>query len=156
MLVLAPQCRLSSNWVLELDTLHALIKAIIEKFPVDTSSIYLTGQSMGGFGTWHLAEKYQELFAALIPLCGEAQWSGSPERVKVLKDVPVWVFHGAADDKVPIRMAEELVSELQKQHGNVRFTIYPDTGHDISNQTYQNPEIYQWLLQQTNTKFKLE
>jgi len=146
---ISPQCPLHSMWTMELDTLHALITEATQIYNIDRSRIYLTGLSMGGFGAWHLAEAYPELFAAVVPICGGAvPMIGFPERIKVLKDTPVWVFHGAKDDAVPLKNSEDLVDVLRKHNGNVRFTVYPDAGHDSWTETYDNPELYKWLLKQ--------
>ena len=146
---ISPQCPLHSMWTMELDALHALITEATQIYNIDRSRIYLTGLSMGGFGAWHLAEAYPELFAAVVPICGGAvAWIGFPERIKVLKDTPVWVFHGAKDDAVPLKNSEDLVDVLRKHNGNVKFTVYPDAGHDSWTETYDNPELYEWLLKQ--------
>lgn len=150
-LVVSPQCPEDTIWTNELDALHALLEAMIEKYNVDHSRIYLTGLSMGGFGTWHLAATYPSLFAAIVPICGgTTPFVGFPERIKALKDVPVWAFHGAKDEVVPIQGSQELVDVLKAHQGNVKFTVYPDTNHDSWTQTYENSELYQWLLQQKN------
>lgn len=98
-LVVSPQCPEDTIWANELDALHALLEGTIRDFRVDTSRIYLTGLSMGGNGAWHLAAAYPSMFAAVVPICGWANpLIGFPERIKVLKDVPVWAFHGAEDE----------------------------------------------------------
>ncbi|MBF8982678.1 prolyl oligopeptidase family serine peptidase [Lutibacter sp. B2] len=148
-IVVAPQCPTNSLWPIELDALYFLINKIIKEQNVDASRVYLTGLSMGGIGTWHLAEAYPNLFAAIIPICGGAvPFMGFPERIRVLKDIPVWAFHGDADDVVPLKMSEELVDELKNHNENVQLTVYPNVGHDSWTQTYNNPQIYEWLLQQ--------
>jgi predicted peptidase len=155
-IVVSPQCTAQSTWLVELDALHALIEKIIGAYQIDTSRIYLTGLSLGGFATWHLAAAYPSLFAAIVPICGGTIADlGFPERIKVLKDVPVWVFHGAQDEAVPLHMSQELVDVLQAHDGNVKFTVYPDVKHDSWTQTYANPELYAWLLQQQNHNFQL-
>jgi len=102
---------------------------------------------MGGFGSWHLALAHPNLFAALVPICGGVRPPyGDPERIKVLKDTPIWVFHGAQDEIVPLKNSQDLVDVLREHDGNVKFTIYPEAGHDSWSQTYENPEVYTWLL----------
>jgi len=148
-LVASPQCPENTIWANELDALHSLLSNLIEQYRVDTSRIYLTGLSMGGNGAWHLAAAYPSLFAAVVPICGWANTLiGFPERIKVLKDVPIWVFHGAEDEVVPLQGSQELVDVLKANRGNVKFTIYPDTDHDSWTQTYKNPILFEWLLQQ--------
>lgn len=153
-LVLSPQCPEDTIWAYELDALHALLKNIIEKYQIDKSRVYLTGLSMGGNGAWHLAAAYPSMFAALVPICGWADpHLGFPERIHVLKDVPVWAFHGAEDEIVPLQGSEVLVNVLKVKQGNVKFTVYPNTGHDSWTQTYENPELYEWLLRQKNENY---
>jgi len=148
-IVISPQCPLHSMWTMELDALHGLVLNAMKTYKVDKSRIYLTGLSMGGYGAWHLAEAYPRLFAAVVPICGGAlPMIGFPERIKVLKNVPIWAFHGAKDNVVPVERSQELVDVLKKNDGNVRFTIYPDAGHDSWTETYDNPELYEWLLKQ--------
>jgi len=80
----------------------ACSEEIIQKYPVQTEQIYLTGLSMGGYGTWHWAARHPRAFAALVPICGGAMpLTGFPERAAVLKEVPIWAFHGEDDQIVP-------------------------------------------------------
>jgi len=104
---------------------------------------------MGGYGAWHLAVDYPDLFAAVVPICGGmAHDSGIPEQIKVLKDVPIWIFHGEKDEAVPVKNSKELYDALKKIGGNVKLTIYPELGHDSWTTTYDNPNLYKWLLKQ--------
>ena len=141
-IAVSPQCPEGSWWTSELRVLNALLDEIIEKYSVDTKRIYLTGLSMGGFGTWSLATMQPERFAAIAPICGggEPRWAA-----RSLKDVPVWVFHGAKDTVVPPKRSEEMVEALKAQGGDVQFTLYPDAGHDSWTETYDNPELYEWF-----------
>ena len=105
--------------------------------------MYLTGLSMGGFGTWTLAAAYPRRFAAIAPICG----GGSPKDAPKLKSLPIWVFHGAQDKTVPLARSEDMVKALKGAGaGEVKFTVYPDAGHDSWTATYDNPELYSWLL----------
>jgi predicted peptidase len=145
----SPQCPAASQWTMEVDALHALLMDVVKTYAIDRRRIYLTGLSMGGYGAWHLAEAYPRLFAAMIPICGGTLPNiGFPERIKVLKDMPIWVFHGGQDDVVPLKNSQELVDVLTQHGGNVRFTVYPDAGHDSWTRTYANPEVFAWLLAQ--------
>lgn len=145
-ILVSPQCPLDipryDNWLLYLDAVNALLDEMIEKYSVDESRIYVTGLSMGGYGTWELAKQHPHKFAAIAPICG----GGSTEKLEKLKDVPVWVFHGAKDEVVSIDESEEMVDALRNAGGNVRFTVYPEAGHDSWTETYNNPELYSWLL----------
>lgn len=146
-ILLSPQCPVTSTWVQELEALSALLDEIIHTYPIDEERIYLSGLSMGGFGTWHFAEMEPDRFAALLPICGGyVPHIGFPERIKALKDVPVWTFHGELDQVVPIHLTEALVKALEEAGGHIRFTRYPDLGHDAWTRTYENPEVYEWLL----------
>jgi predicted peptidase len=128
----------------------SLLSSIIEEFQVDRRRIYLTGLSMGGRGTWALAVEYPEVFAALIPICGRVpDVDQFMEKVKVLKDVPIWVFHCAKDSTVPIENSESIVAALRAVQGNVSYTVYPDADHDSWTETYSNPELYHWMLSQS-------
>jgi predicted peptidase len=128
----------------DVDALKALVDEIKHKYRVDPDRVYVTGLSMGGFGTWALAAAYPKEFAAVMPICG----GGEPIWARKIKDVPAWVFHGAKDPVVPLKRSEEMVNALKKAGGNVRFTVYPDAGHDSWTETYNNPQVYEWLLQQ--------
>jgi predicted peptidase len=125
--------------------LNALLDDLQAKYKVDKDRIYLTGLSMGGFGTWALAEAHPERFAALVPICG----GGKPADAAKLKDLPIWVFHGAKDRTVPPDRSEAMVKALKEAGAkNVQLTMYPDAGHDSWSATYNNPEVWEWLFKQ--------
>jgi predicted peptidase len=126
------------------ESLAALLDEIVLNYQVDRDRVYLTGLSMGGYGTWTLAAAYPEKFAAIAPICG----GGSPEDAARLKGLPIWVFHGAKDKAVPLERSEEMVKAIEDSGGKVKFTVYPDAEHDSWTATYDNPELYQWLLEQ--------
>ncbi|GAB4574346.1 MAG: prolyl oligopeptidase family serine peptidase [Anaerolineae bacterium] len=146
-ITVSPQCPENHWWSDYLEALIALVDMISNQYAVDPDRIYLTGLSMGGYGTWHLAASYPDRFAAIAPICGGGLWAyGFPERVRELKHVPVWVFHGALDDVVPLSESEVLVRELEAAGGQVRFTVYSEADHDSWTQTYNNPDLYTWFL----------
>jgi predicted peptidase len=145
LIVLSPQCPDETTWWDHHLTLKALLDETVASYAVDTARIYLTGLSMGGYGTWSLATRYPGLFAAIAPICG----GGLPDLASALKDIPVWAFHGAEDDVVKLEVGQRIVDALRACGGNVRFTVYPGVGHDSWTQTYDNPELYQWFLQHT-------
>jgi predicted peptidase len=124
------------------EALNALLDEVCEKYRVDPDRIYVTGLSMGGFGTWSLAASRPGRFAALAPICG----GGNPRDASALKDIPVWVFHGAKDNVVPLSRSEEMVKALKDAGADVKFTVYDDAGHDSWTETYNNPGLYEWLL----------
>lgn len=142
-ITVSPQCPSGSSWLIEKDAVIALLDEIIAKYRVDTSRVYLTGLSMGGFGTWHIAAEYPERFAAIAPICG----GGQPLTAQYLKDMPVWAFHGAKDDIVPLKATEDMVNALRNIGNNVKFTVYPEAKHDSWTETYNNKALYEWFLQ---------
>ena len=148
MIVVSPQCPEGQWW--QPVELLALIDDIVEKYKVDEDRIYLTGLSMGGFGTWGLAAYAPHRLAAIAPICGggEVFWA------REFSHVPVWAFHGAKDSVVPLRRSEEMVEALKDDGGNVKFTVYPEAGHDSWTETYDNPRLYEWLLEQKRGKGK--
>ena len=145
-IVVSPQCPLTSWWTSQPLELTALLDEVVAKHKVDRERVYLTGLSMGGFGTWMLAAYTPERFAAIVPICG----GGETLAARRLTNVPAWVFHGAKDPVVPLKRSEDMVDALKKAGGNVTFTVYPDAQHDSWTATYENPEVYAWLLQQTH------
>lgn len=140
-IVVSPQCPKGRWW--ELFELATLLDEIVEKQKVDQDRIYVTGLSMGGFGTWSLAAYQPKRLAAIAPICG----GGEPFTVKLFAHLPAWVFHGAKDPVVPLARSEKMVEALKKLGGDVKFTVYPEAGHDAWTETYNNPELYQWLLE---------
>lgn len=144
---LSPLCPEEDWWLNRLEDLKYLLELIIEQYRVDRSRIYLTGLSMGGFGTWHLAAEYPELFAAIAPVCGGGLGIlGFPERVAELKSVPVWAFHGEKDNVVPVEETLVLVRQLKAIGGDVQLELYPEAGHDSWTETYSRPELYEWFM----------
>jgi predicted peptidase len=141
-IVVSPQCTEGTFWSAEQEALLALLDEIKEGYNVDEKRIYLTGLSMGGYGTWYLASAHPGMFAAIAPICG----GGNPSRVQALAGTPVWAFHGAKDDVVRLEESEIMVKALQACGGNVKFTVYPEADHDSWTETYDNPELYRWML----------
>ena len=126
--------------------LLAEIETILE---VDPGRTYLTGESAGGYGVWTIGLRYPDRFAALVPAAGYYNWPFVvPENICDLKDIPVWVFHGAKDDVIPLDAEQMLVDALQDCGGNVQFTVYSDAGHDVDEIVYDTPELFTWLLSQ--------
>lgn len=142
-IVVSPQCPDGKRW--DVEVLNALLDTIIEKLPIDKNRVYLTGLSMGGFGTWRFAIAHPDRFAAIAPVCGWAIF----EDLDKLKAKPIWVFHGAKDNVVPPSESEKMVDRLRTTFGNteVKFTLYPEANHNAWDATYANPELYEWFLQ---------
>jgi predicted peptidase len=148
-IVVSPQCPEGEIW--SNDTLLALLDEITMKHAVDTNRIYLTGLSMGGYGTWRLGLTHPEKFAAIVPICGGGELItvlvANGQKAKALKTLGVWAFHGGKDPVVPLEESQRMV-ELVKKAGvrDVKLKIYPDAGHDSWTATYKDPELYEWLL----------
>lgn len=147
-IVVSPQCPKGRWW--EPMELVALLDEISGKYKVDPDRIYVTGLSMGGFGSWRLAAYAPERLAAIAPICGggETYWT------KEFAHLPVWAFHGAKDTGVPLERSQAMVDALKKSGGEPKFTIYPDAGHDSWTAAYDDPELYKWLLAQNRGKSK--
>ena len=141
-IVVSPQCPKDKSW--EPFELTVLLDDLCEKYKVDPDRIYVTGLSMGGFGTWSLAAYTPKRFAAIVPICG----GGDTAIARRLAHLPVWVFHGAKDTAVSLERSEKMVEALKQKGGNVKFTVYPEAAHDSWTETYENPELYTWLLEQ--------
>jgi len=139
-IAISPQCAPRRRWNVEM--LGALLDRVESECRVDRDRVYVTGISMGGGGTWRLAVRYPERFAAIVPICGRS----SQAYAAIIKHVPAWVFHGANDQVVPPRESMNIVAALRAHGSDVRFTLYPRTGHDCWTETYANPQLYDWLL----------
>jgi predicted peptidase len=141
-IIVSPQCPNDLWWPEQTDVLINLLDEIEKNYRVDTDRVYLTGLSMGGFGTWTLAERYPQRLAAIAPICGGSERYAANR----LKSVPVWAFHGANDKVVPVEKSQEMVNAVKAAGGDAKLTIYPEAEHDSWTQTYENPELYQWFL----------
>ena len=147
-IVIAPQCPWETWWPELAESLAKLLDECADLYPIDLKRLYLTGLSMGGFGAWYLGTVWPRRFAAIAPICGGGYWfHGFPDRVRALKGTPVWAFHGAKDDVVPVEASEEMVRALRECGGEVQLTVYPEAGHDSWTMTYSNPDLYRWFLQ---------
>jgi predicted peptidase len=147
-IVVSPQCPGDKMWINEEDELLALLDHVSSSYPVDPKRIYLTGHSMGARGTWFLASRYPEKFAAIVPMADgptDLAWA------KPLKNVPVWTFHGTIDDLAPFTRTQQFVEALKREGAEVKFTPLPERDHFILD-TYENKEIYDWLLQHKRKK----
>lgn len=151
-----PQCPKSQKWAdwvpgprpaqpsepsrLALELLDSLQK----EFSIDTKRIYITGISMGGFGTWDLITRHPERFAAAVPICG----GGDPAQMAKVANMPIWAFHGGKDTAVKPASSRDLIEALKKAGGSPKYTEYPDVGHASWVPAYKDPELFQWLFAQ--------
>jgi predicted peptidase len=125
------------------EPLIKLVDHVMANLRIDPTRVYVTGLSMGGYGTWRLVAAHPERFAAGVPICG----GGEPARMaRALSRVPIWAFHGALDEVVPLDRSQEMVDAVRCAGGDVRLTVYPDVEHNSWAATYDNPEVYDWLL----------
>lgn len=138
--VISPQCPPDQWW--DTRALLNILDEVEAELPIDKNRVYVTGLSMGGLGTWALLKEAPDRFAAAAPVCG----GGNPLAVCRFRDVPVWAFHGAKDDVVLPEESERMVNGLKEIGANVKFTLYPDANHNSWTVTYDNPELYSWLL----------
>lgn len=122
----------------------SLVDELVKKHSIDQKRIYLTGLSMGGFGSWELLRRKPDFFAAAIPICG----GGSTKDAAKFKDVPLWVFHGDKDTVVGTDYSRKMVAALKKAGGKPKYTEYPGVAHDSWTQTYANDEVLAWLFSQ--------
>ena len=144
-IVVSPQCPANQWWTQHLDALSALLDKMEAEYRVDGDRIYVTGLSMGGFGTWALAGRNPERFAAAIPICGGADMISAIS----LREMPVWAFHGEDDAVVPLEETTRLVAAIERRGGTkVKLTTYPGVNHDSWTQTYDDPAVWEWLFSQ--------
>ncbi|MDD4493314.1 MAG: prolyl oligopeptidase family serine peptidase, partial [Eubacteriales bacterium] len=162
-IIIAPQCATGFQWV---DTpwskgsysinevpesefmkaTMALIESVKREYSIADDRVYATGISMGGFGTWDIISRHEELFAAAVPICG----SGDPFYAEVLKDMPIWTFHGSADTSVPVEGTREMVEALiAAGSDSIRYTEYENEEHNVWNKAYVEDDLVSWLFEQT-------
>ncbi|MEA1986463.1 MAG: prolyl oligopeptidase family serine peptidase [Candidatus Marinimicrobia bacterium] len=162
--VIAPQCPEGQRWVevdwnLEQHTmpenpsesvylLMKLIDSFQKRYSIDESRIYVTGLSMGGFGTWDLLARYPEMFSAGAPVCGGAD----VKTAKIIKDIPIWGFHGALDKTVNPNRTRDMIKAIKDAGGNPKFTEYDSLAHNAWDKTYGNPELLEWMFGQEKLK----
>ena len=145
-IMLAPQCPEHLRWSTD-DWFESFYKEVTALYRIDTDRVYLTGPSLGGSGTWYLAVRYPETFAAIAPISGfTSHLDDIDKNIDKLLDMPVWAFHGKLDTVVPFEETERIVRRLEGKNPNLRFSAEPEVGHWIHWQVYPGQEIYDWLL----------
>ena len=163
-IIVAPQCAPNNQWVntpwgngsYSQDTVgmssylaatYDLICNLKNEYSVDENRMYITGLSMGGYGTWDMITRYPDMFAAAIPICGAADLS----RASLIKDIPIWAFHSKGDATVPSSGSRDMVEALKEVGGSVKYTEYSDDAHDAWTRAYSTEELYTWLYSQHKT-----
>lgn len=149
-IVVSPQCPPGQVW--DAAALLKLMDEVSAKHAVDPGRIYVTGLSMGGYGTWALAAAAPERFAAVAPVCGggepiSVRLAGGGPHPAALKTLGVWAFHGAKDTAVPLGESERMIAAFKGAGAEPKLTVYPEAGHDSWTETYASPALYEWLLQ---------
>jgi len=149
-ILISPQCPAGRIW--DDDTVMALLDHAVDTLRVDTARVYLTGLSMGGYGTWSVGLRHPDRFAAIVPICGGGDpirvMLVDPSKAQAVRTLGVWAFHGAKDPVVRLEESERMVGVL-RQFGatDVKLTVYPEAGHDSWTETYADPKLYEWLLE---------
>ena len=124
---------------------YKLLLSTISEYPVDENRIYITGLSMGGFGTWDLIARYPDLFAAAMPICG----GGDPAKAHLLTDMPIWAFHGALDNVVPPELSRDMIDAIREAGGLPGYTEYPDMDHFSWIPAYGDRFALDWMFSQS-------
>jgi predicted peptidase len=122
----------------------ALIESLEKEFSIDPGRIYLSGQSNGGNGTWDLLTKRPTVFAAGVPLCG----GGNPALAPRIANIPIWAFHGAKDEVIPVTYSRNMIRQIRMLGGSPKYTEYPDVGHDVWLHALKEPGLVDWLFSQ--------
>lgn len=132
------------GWLEHESRVMAELAATRDELRVDPRRTYLTGVSLGGFGSWMLAPRHRDVFAAIAPVCG----GGQPDHAHALRDLPIWAFHGEADDVVAPEHSRRMVEAVRRVGGDPRLTLYPTVGHDSWDRAYRTERLPEWLLDQ--------
>lgn len=120
----------------------AILDEVVKEYNGDTKRLYLTGISMGGFGTWSVAAAHPDKFAAIAPVCG----GGKAEWAEKLKDLPIWNFHGDQDAAVKVQLSRDMIDAIKKAGGKPRYSEFPFVGHNSWDAAYAHDELYSWFL----------
>lgn len=149
--VLAPQIPETTRWHSSGDESLPHVAALLEllnelrsELRIDPRRVYVIGQSLGGFGAWDLIAKHPEIFAAAVPLCG----GGDTKRILLARNVAVWAFHGAKDPTVLASHSREMVAALRTVNSSVRYTEYPDVGHNVWARAFRERDLPAWMFAQ--------
>jgi predicted peptidase len=146
-ILVSPQCPREESWREDGQqaAVVGLLDHVVKTFKVDANRIYLTGLSMGGYGSWRLAADHPQRFAAVAPICG----GGNPDDAQKLKSLPIWAWHGTEDRAVPLERSVEMVDAIRAADGQkIRFTSLEGVGHNSWSAAYATPELYEWFDEQ--------
>ncbi len=138
-ILMMPQCPNDSFWVAKIESLKKFTDRIIDEYSIDTDRVYLSGISMGGFGTWYTAMAYPEMFAAIAPCCG----GGMAWNSEVLK-MPIWAFHGLADTVVSPNQTIEMIEKLKLHNTNLKYDFFEGVGHNAWDYAF-NEKLLAWI-----------
>jgi len=145
-IIIAPQCPEHIRWSTD-NWFENLYKEVNEKYRIDTNRVYLTGFSLGGAGTWYIAAKYPDKFAAIAPMSGfTSHMDFIDNNIDMLINMPIWAFHGKIDNVVPFEETERIIKKLNGRNKNLKFSVEPEAGHWINWLIYPNQELYDWFL----------
>lgn len=147
-IILAPQNPYKKKWW-NTRAVMQLLDTVLAQNRVDPNRIYLTGLSRGGGAAWELAVQYPERFAAMAVVCG---MTPVPYAAWISRDMPIWVFHGTADASIPFSESDNMVKKLRELGHTVRFTVYKGKGHNVWDQAYKTPGLYDWFMEQERKK----
>lgn len=162
--ILAPQCPANKKWVDvdwsapkgtmpkeptdELRMTLEVLRVLQKEYSIDPSRLYVTGLSMGGYGTWDLICRHPELFAAAVPVCG----GGDETQAERVKKLPLWCFHGANDKVVPTLRSRNMVEAIRTAGGDPKYTEYEGVGHDSWVKAYSEPGLAEWVFAQKKSQ----
>jgi predicted peptidase len=121
----------------------AILDEVQTEFVTDPKRLYLTGLSMGGFGTWSMAAKYPDKWAAIVPICG----GGNPNAADKIKDIPCWCFHGADDPRVKVEKSREMIEAMKSAGGHPKYTEFPGVKHESWDRAYATQGLFTWMLE---------
>ncbi len=138
-IVVCPQCPSGEIWEMQFNMLKELLNEIEDNYSIDKEREYLTGYSLGAYGTWNFAILNPERFAAIIPVSGGAI---SPKRAMNLKQLPIWAAHGDNDTVVEFEESKRIVDCLRIYNPNIIFKVYKGAGHEVCTLSYEEPELY--------------
>lgn len=143
-IVASPQCPDGKYWSSE-NWFDSLYTELTTKYRIDPNRVYLTGISLGGYGAFIAGIEHADKLAAIVPLCGGVNDSDMTRLCNSLKNMPIWTFHGTADNVIPISETERVVKALEECKGNIKFTRLENEGHSIQ-YLYEGDEIYEWMM----------